>query len=161
MESPKKRKNPSLKKIGWKEVIDLPEWGVQSLLAKADTGARGSAIDVTQIERVSESKVKFKVVLDRKDRANGREVVAKVLRSSRVRSSNGEVQERFVVRTPMQIGDDIHEVDFSLVNRKQMICRVLLGRLALAGHFLVDSDAKYLHGPRKKPRTSNKKKLKT
>jgi hypothetical protein len=158
MESPKKRKNPSLKKIGWKEVIDLPEWGVRSLLAKADTGARGSAIDVSSIERVSETKVKFSVVLNRKDRANGREVVANIVRCSRVRSSNGVVQERFVVRTSMRIGDDIHEVDFSLVSRKSMICRVLLGRLALAGHFLVDSETTYLHGVRKKPSTTRPKK---
>lgn len=158
MESSRKRKHTLLKKIGWKEVIDLPEWGIHSLLAKADTGARGSAIDVSKVERISESQVKFRVVLDRKDRANGREIVADIVRSSRVRSSNGTSQERYVVRTPMRIGDDVHEVDFSLVNRRQMICRVLLGRLALAGHFLVDSDAKYLHGPRKKPRSIRAKK---
>jgi Uncharacterized protein conserved in archaea len=147
-----------LKTIGWKEVIDFPEWGIESLLAKADTGARGSALDVSSIERISETQVKFKVVLDRKNRNNGREVTAQIVRSTRIRSSNGVVQERFIVRTPIRIGKVMHEVDFSLVNRQRMICRVLLGRHALAGHFLVDSDEKYLHGPRKKPRALKKKK---
>ena len=148
----------ALKTIGWKEVIHFPEWGIESLLAKADTGARGSALDVSSIERISENQVKFKVVLDRKDRTQGREVTADIVRSTRIRSSNGVVQERFIVRTPIRIGKVTHEVDFSLVNRQRMICRVLLGRHALAGHFLVDSDEKYLHGPRKKPRALPKKK---
>lgn len=154
---PEKPKKRHLKTIGWKEVIDLPEWGIHSLLAKADTGARGSALDVSSIERISESKVKFNVVLARHDRKNGHPVIADIVRSSRIRSSNGVVQERFVVRTTIQIGATQHKVDFSLVNRQRMICRVLLGRHALAGHFLVDSDEKYVHGPRRKPQARKKR----
>jgi len=144
---------PQKEVIGWKEVIDFPEWGIHSLLAKADTGARGSALDVSTIQRLPGRKVKFTVVLDRKDRENGCEVVADIVRSSRIRSSNGVVQERFVVCTTIRIGEVSHEVNFSLVNRQRMICRVLLGRHALARHFLVDSEEKYLHGPRRKART--------
>ena len=148
--------NRKLKRIGWKEVVDLPEWGIRSLLAKADTGARGSAIDVDAVERLPDGRVRFRVVLNRKDRGAGHEVVAQIRRSTRVRSSNGEVQERIIVRTSLEIGDDRHEIDLSLVARKRMICRLLLGRHALAGHFVVDSEEKYLHGPRRRARTKTR-----
>ena len=39
--------------IGWKESIDLPEWGIRHITAKADTGARRSAIDVANIKELS------------------------------------------------------------------------------------------------------------
>lgn len=139
-------------RIGWKEVIDLPGWGIRGLLAKADTGARGSAIDVESVRRVGSGRVRFSIVLHRKDRSDLREVEADIVETKRVRSSNGEVQERYVVRTEVRIGKVSREVDFSLVSRHRMICRALLGRHAMEGAFLVDSGAKYLHGPRVKPR---------
>ncbi|WP_269525801.1 ATP-dependent zinc protease family protein [Coraliomargarita parva] len=150
----KHRAGSALQTIGWKEVIHLPEWGVRSLLAKADTGARGSALDVSSMRRVPGNKVEFTIVLDRKNRGAGPTVVADIVRSSRIRSSNGVVQERFVVRTSVQIGTRKHPVEFSLVNRQRMICRALLGRHALAGRYLVDSSDKYVHGPRRKPRAT-------
>ena len=38
--------------IGWKEFVVLPDWGVEPILAKADTGARTSAVDVRNIEEL-------------------------------------------------------------------------------------------------------------
>ncbi len=138
-------------RIGWKEVIDLPDWGIRGLLAKADTGARGSALDVGSVCRDGPGRVRFDVVLQRKDRSDVHPVLADIVETRRVRSSNGQVEERFVVRTRVRIGRIDREVDFSLVGRHRMICRALLGRRALEGCFLVDSGAKYLHGPRCKP----------
>ena len=138
--------------IGWKEVVHFPEWGIRSLLAKADTGARGSALDVDSIRRLSGDRVAFSVVLDRKNRADGKQVEADIVRSQRIRSSNGVVQERILVETVIEIGGTRNRVRLSLVNRKPMICRVLLGRHALAGVFLVDASRKYVHGPRRKAR---------
>ena len=37
-------------KIGWKEQVSLPEWGITGIEAKADTGARSSAVDVKSLE---------------------------------------------------------------------------------------------------------------
>lgn len=141
--------------IGWKEVVHFPDWGLRSMLAKADTGALGSALDVADIRRMPGDKVKFRVPLHRKDRDPGTEIVAPILRGSRIRSSNGTTEERFIIRTTLQIGSVRHEVDFSLVDRRKMICRVLLGRRALAGVFLVDSTVKYRHGARKKSRKTS------
>jgi len=138
--------------IGWKETIDLPEWGIRDLVAKSDTGAKSSAIDVRDIERLDDGRVRFVIYADRKNKKLKREVEAAVVREQRVRSSNGHIQHRLKVETMLQIGRVKKRVVFSLVNRHRMICRALLGRDALAGTFVVDSEKKYLHGPRRKPR---------
>lgn len=136
--------------IGWRETIALPDWHIYGLLAKSDTGARGSAIDASKITELPEGRIRFEVVLDRTDRSLTKTVEAEVIGRSRVRSSNGKVQERYKVRTTLRIGDIEKEVDFTLVNRKRMLCRVLLGRAALENDFLVDSKSTYLFGPRKR-----------
>jgi len=134
--------------IGWKEVVDLPEWGVRSLVAKSDTGARSSAIDVKNIEDKGNGWVEFDIILNRKDRRQAPRIAARIIKKTRIRSSNGKVQERFKVRTEIKIGNIQKEVELSLVNRKGMICRILLGRLALSPEFLIDPQRKYLQSRR-------------
>ena len=134
--------------IGWKESVDLPGWGIINLLAKADTGACSSALDVKAIQELEDGKIQFDIVLDRKDRTKTKTVVADISHVKRVRSSNGKVNQRYFVSTQVRIGHKVKEVEFSLVCRKSMICRVLLGRKTLENDFLVDSAKKYKAGPR-------------
>ncbi len=49
----KKKESTAPLVIGWREYIDLPEWGVTRMRAKIDTGARTSAIHVEDIDRGS------------------------------------------------------------------------------------------------------------
>jgi len=139
-----------LEVIGWKESVDLPDWGVMNILAKSDTGARSAAIDVNNIIELDDTHVQFDIVLDRKDRTKTRTVQAEIAHTKRVRSSNGQIHERYFVRTQVRIGHKIKEVELSLVSRKSMICRILLGRNVLGNDFLVDSSTKYKSGPRRK-----------
>lgn len=138
------------KTIGWKETLDLPDWGIRNLLAKTDTGARRSAIDVKQLHRRPDGQVEFEVVLDRRDRTRTVKVVSPVAHVTRVRSSNGEQRERYFVRTRLSLAGVEKEIELSLVCRESMVCRMLLGRKALEDHFLVDVTGKYLAGPRRK-----------
>ncbi|MEO0796562.1 MAG: RimK/LysX family protein [Verrucomicrobiota bacterium] len=137
--------------IGWKETIDLPEWGIRNLVAKADTGAKSSAIDVRDIESLPDGKVRFVISVDRRNETLQQTVVADVVKEQKVKSSNGVIQHRLKVDTLLQIGPIQKRVTFSLVNRHRMICRAILGREALAGDFVVDSVRKYIHGTRKRP----------
>jgi hypothetical protein len=125
--------------IGWREYVDAPEWGVKGILAKIDTGARTSAIDVADVEEISGSRVRFHVVLSRNHRHRRVEIEAKVLRRTHVRSSLGHVETRIVVATPLQIGPVRQITELGLVCRKSMRCRMLLGRTAVDGGFLVDA----------------------
>jgi len=61
-------------------------------------------------------------------------------------SSNGQTTDRLFVETTLQIGSVRKQVEFGLVCRKKMLCRVLLGRQALANDFLVDCTEKHLLG---------------
>ena len=91
-------------RIGWREVIALPDWGIKRLRAKSDTGARSSAIDVTNIRELPGDRVRFHVRLSRNHPERTRPVEAKVVRRTRVKSSNGHAHERIVVETTVAIG---------------------------------------------------------
>jgi hypothetical protein len=130
--------------IGRREVVSLPEWRVR-LRAKVDTGARTSALDVDEIMPRADGTVRFAVVL-RRDRTQRVFVEAQISRVANVRPSSGEKQSRYFVKTLLRLGSVKKLVEISLVPRHGMLCRMLLGRSALSGDFIVDTDAVYRFG---------------
>lgn len=130
--------------VGWRERVDLPEWGMRRVRAKIDTGARTSAIDVAQIEELPDGRIRFEVVARVHPERRTRWVEATPVRVSTVKPSHGEAQQRYVCVTRVRVGDIERDIEISLVCRKGMLCRMLLGRTALEGMALVDSGRKYL-----------------
>lgn len=151
-----RRPDPVL--IGWTEDVDLPEWNVRKLRAKIDTGARSSALHVENIVELPRGRIRFDVILHREKRDRRVHITERILRRSRVRSSNGHVETRYFVRTKLRLGPVEREVDLSLVDRGKMIHRMLLGRTALQGPFLIDVDRRLLQSPKKKITKKKKKK---
>ncbi len=145
--------------IGWNEYVDIPEWGIRGLRAKVDTGARSSALHVEHIERLPHGRVRFEVVLHREKRDRRVRVEARVVRQARVRSSNGEFSYRLFVRTRLRLGEVDEEVELSLVDRGRMIHRMLIGRTALDGRFLIDVGHRNLltKPPKRKKKVGKKK----
>lgn len=145
--------------IGYVEYVDLPDWGITRLRAKIDTGARTSALHVTDIEELPEHRLRFKVVRDRKRDYRQVECEAPIARITRVRSSNGVVQTRYVVLTTLQIGHVSKQIEVSLATRGPMIHRMLLGRRSLENDFLIDAGRKFAASEktRKKKRKAGKK----
>ena len=135
-----------LRIIGFREWIRIPAWGVGPLRAKADTGAKTSAIDVEAFRERPNGWVEFDLATHRTKRNRIITVEAEVTRSAVVKSSTGEQQERFFVNAEVVLGENTDSVEFSLVRRRGMIYRMLLGRAALAGKYLVDANAEYLLG---------------
>jgi hypothetical protein len=142
--------------VGWTEYVDLPDWNVRRLRAKIDTGARSSALHVEDIVELPRDRIRFTVVLHREKQDRRIRVSARVRRRSRVRSSNGIVENRFFVRTTLVLGPVEREVELSLVNRGKMNHRMLLGRTALAGPFLIDVDRRMVLSTKKKKRSKKK-----
>lgn len=130
--------------IGWREFVALPDWGIPRLKAKIDTGARTSALDVTDLTELPGGRVLFHAVVRESPRLKLVEVEAELVRTSTVKPRPGEVETRPVVRTRMTLGDVERDIEISLLRREGMLCRMLLGRLALGTDFLVDASAKYL-----------------
>ena len=138
--------------IGWREVVDLPEWGIFGLRAKADTGARSSAIDVDHLEELDSGLVRFRILADRSTSEHGsleRWIEAPLVRATHVRSSFGRRRRRLFVATTLRVAGIDLECELGLVDRSQMLCRMLIGRRTLRNLLLVDSSRTYVHGRRK------------
>jgi len=132
--------------IGWREYVAFPDWGVGHVQAKSDTGARSGALDVDHIERLDEDRVRFELVLRRKPDLVTKTIEAPIARVTRVRSSFGQRHERLFVEARIRIGPVEKTVELGLISRHRMICRVLLGRQALAPEFVVHPEKRYLFG---------------
>ncbi len=143
--------------IGWRERVAFPDWKIAGIQAKIDTGARTCALHVDDVAELPNDRIRFNVVLSRKKPAKKVAAEAKVVRTSRVRSSSGHQQKRYVVEAKIKIGSVTKVIETSLVSRANMTCRMLIGRKALEGDFLVDASKKYLLGA---PRKHRKKKAK-
>lgn len=136
--------------VGRRERVGLPEWGIRSLIAKVDTGARTSAIHVENVRRLDEGRIHFEIVTDVDDASKNIPVETRVIRDARVKPSSGRAQERPVVETLIQIGAIERRIEITLVSRRHMLCRMLLGRRALEGAALVDVSRRYVQSARRR-----------
>lgn len=133
--------------IGWRETVAIPEWGIAAIEAKVDTGARSSAIDVFGLEELPGDRVRFQVALDRRREALSPTIETAISRRVVIRSSFGTARERLLVLAHIRIGGQEKEIEIGLVRRRRMRSRMLLGRLALAGDFIVDPSRRHLFDP--------------
>lgn len=131
---------------GWRERVTLPGWGVARVRAKLDTGARTSAIHVAHMDRLANGRVRFEVVFRERPERRTAWVESEVVRESVVKPSSGVRQVRPVCRVLMRLGPVEREIELGLVAREGMLCRMLVGRSALAG-VCVDPSRKYVLTP--------------
>lgn len=150
---------PSLPVFGWKEHVALPEWGIDRLRAKLDTGARTAALHVEDYLEVEGGvggddlpTVTFHVLVGHQDRPRRVEVQAPVVGHRIVRDTRARPEHRPIVRTRIVCGPLDVEAEVSLTDRSGMNFRMLLGRLTLGGQALVDPSRGYLVSPPAKVR---------
>ena len=67
-----------------------------------------------------------------------------------VTDSGGHQEERYVIQTPIRLGEQLIVTEMTLTDRENMRFRMLLGRTAMRGQFMVDPGRSYLIRP--KPR---------
>ena len=139
------------KVLGWREWVSLPELGIKRIKAKVDTGARTSALhafDVRLDETAGIKIVKFNIHPKQRDLDTVIECQAPLLEERDVRDSGGHSELRYVIETKISIGDSVHSAEVTLTNRDTMGFRMLIGRTAMKGHYLVDPGRSYLIGKR-------------
>ncbi len=140
--------------IGWREWVSLPDLPIRRIKAKVDTGARSSslhAFDVEFFEKESVEWVRFAVhPVQRREKTLLR-LEAPVLETRSVRSSSGQAEVRPVIETNVTLLGLTWPIELTLSDRGKMGFRMLLGRQAFRGRFLVDTGRSYYGGrPKKK-----------
>jgi hypothetical protein len=137
--------------VGWREWVSLPDLGVEAIKAKIDTGARTCslhAFNLKRFRRDGEEMVRFDIHPIQKDSKKSVTVEARVIGERKVRSSTGHVQKRAVIETTVVLCGIPVRAEVTLTRRDAMGFRMLIGRKALAGQFLVDPKRSFLGGKR-------------
>ena len=148
--------------IGWREWLVLPTLKIASIKAKVDTGARTSslhAFDVETIRRRGVEKVQFKIHPIQRSTRETIAAEAELIEHRLVRSSTGRQTLRPVIITSIDLMGRMWDIELTLINRDSMGFRMLLGREAIRGRFVVDPGRSFLAG--KHAGTSRKKNRKT
>lgn len=127
--------------IGWREWVALPALGAPAIKAKVDTGARTSALHAFRLSsftRAGEEWARFEIHPHQRSARDAIVVEAPVVDERRIRSSNGDVQQRPVICTDVEIHGQRWPIDITLTNRDEMGFRMLIGRAAIRRRFVVD-----------------------
>ncbi len=136
-------------KVGWREWVSLPDLGVPAIKVKLDTGARTSSLHAFAIEPFrSGGRLKVHFGVHPLQRREDIKVFgsAEVVDQRYVVDSGGHREMRYVIQTPIRMGQRSWDIEISLTNRDIMRFRMLLGRTAMQGRLLVDPQGSYLAG---------------
>jgi len=145
----RKNQKPNLPTIGWREWVGLPEFGIEAIKVKVDTGARSSSIhasNVREFVRDGEKWVRFKVHPIQRKKDVTVKIEAKIIEYRSVRSSSGKATRRPVITTQLTLLGITWPVELTLASRDEMGFRMLLGREAFRRRFLVDAGKSYFGG---------------
>ncbi|MGZ3863143.1 MAG: ATP-dependent zinc protease family protein [Bacteroidia bacterium] len=130
-----------LKLIGRREYVDFPELKILKIEAKIDTGAYTSALHCHDIE-VREIKGKkvlcFKLLDPEHPEYNEQEHYFEEFTKKTIKSSLGDVEERYIIKTLIRIGGKRVRTSISLTDRGSMRYPVLIGRKMIKNKFIID-----------------------
>ena len=145
------RKSPPSERpvVGWREWVGLPDLGVERIKAKVDTGARTSSLHAFGLERFQRNgreMVRFEAHPLQRDTSISIPVEAELVDRRSVRSSTGTETVRPVIETDVTLLGQRWPIELSLIRRDLMGFRMLLGRQAVRGRFVVDPGRSFLGG---------------
>lgn len=136
---------------GWVEKARLLAGNIE-LKVKLDSGALTSSLHATDIERFErdgENWVRFTVDLDTDDDGDldvEERIERRLYRNVRIRGAGG-LSRRPVVLMRLCVGSVIHEEQFSLEDRSDMLYPALLGRRTIQHLGLLDVTRTFLNDP--------------
>lgn len=134
--------------IGRLESIALPELAIEDLQVRVDTGAKTSSLHVDNICKFKKGGklwVKFDI---HPDVHNVKTIVncsAPISDIRKIKSSNGTSEQRYVITTPITLGNETWSIEITLTDRSDMNYLMLFGREAIGTRFLVDPSGVFLN----------------
>lgn len=138
--------------IGSLETCSLPDIGIDDLQVRVDTGAKTSSLHVDNLKKIHHrgtTWVEFDIHPDvhNVDQVIRCQAALHDVRS--IKSSNGLSEERYVIKTRLQIGEHGWPIEITLTNRADMSNLMLLGRQGMGKRLLVDPSKTFLLTRRK------------
>ncbi len=127
--------------IGWRQWVSLPLLGIDKIKAKVDTGARTSALHAFALHPFKEDdkdRIRFDIHPMQHNTDKIITCEADVVDIRWVSDSGGHREERYVIHTPVVIGEDSWSIEITLTERDTMLFRMLLGRSAIRNRFVVN-----------------------
>lgn len=135
--------------IGKEEWCALPDLDISAINARIDSGARTSVVHAENIRTYTARgvrMVRFDIYPIQKDRTVVVHCRAPLVDERDVKSSSGHTERRPVISTTLKLGGALQTIQLTLTNRDSMGYRMLLGREAMQGRFLIDPEKSFLQG---------------
>ena len=133
--------------IGYIDHLGLPEFGINRIPCKIDTGAYTSTLHCSNVRLLEEDDIQYLCfsLYDPKFGIRTRkEFRFAEFMERKVRSSNGQVESRYAIQTRVVLFQKRYKVEFTLSYRENMRFPILLGRRFLRNRFIVDVTKKDL-----------------
>jgi len=130
--------------VGWRESVSLPQFKLIDIKAKIDTGAKTSALHADDIEFITIKGKKFVRFSIETEDGKKKHIESRFLDEREIKSSTGQKTIRPVVKTTIRMGKSEFEIEITLINRDLMGFKMLIGREALNGRFLINPARSYL-----------------
>jgi len=150
------------KVIGRRELVNFPLLQLFRVEAKIDTGAFTSAIHCSDIHEAilpdGSRVIRFQLLDPTHPQYHHQLFEFNNFSLRDIKSSFGDVQERYVIRTQIQFFEELIEADFSLSDRSDLKYPVLIGRALLHNNFVVDVSRRNVAAKQKIKRTKKNKK---
>ena len=132
----KKAETPKV--VGRLLEVDLPQMGVEGIVAKIDTGAYSGALHATRVREVRDKQGITRLYFSPLGKYR-QTLAVENFHKKRVKSSNGVTSVRYAIDTEIRIFGQLHPITITLANRGSMKYKMIIGRKFLRTHgFLID-----------------------
>ncbi|MGH1372795.1 MAG: ATP-dependent zinc protease family protein [Cellvibrionaceae bacterium] len=133
--------------VGNIEVCSLPALGINDIGVRIDTGAKTSSLHVDNIAKIKKDGkpwLRFDIHPDIHNVDKLFCCEAPLIDVRKVKSSNGVSEERYVIQTDFEMGDQQWMIEITLTDRSEMSYLMLLGRQGMSDKLLVDPSRTFL-----------------
>lgn len=139
--------------IGKFDIADFPTFNLKDVSVKIDSGAYTSTIHCSQVQETKEG-LAVVFLSEEEEGYTGETKLFKHFHSKKVRSSSGELQERYSIKGEIILFGHVYKTEFTLSKRDMMRYPVLLGRKLLSHNFIIDTSLSNLSQQNKNQKDS-------